>query len=74
MVKNISVEKGFTKVEIGRKLVFIGVNDGSIFYGCKIGVSMKLKEKLTPYFVVVHYCAHHINLVIQTLSSLSRMM
>jgi hypothetical protein len=39
-VKNLLVERGFTKVEIGRKLVFIRVNGGSIFYGCKIGLSM----------------------------------
>lgn len=74
MVKNLLVERGFTKVEIGRKLVFIGVNGGSIFYGCKIGLSMQLKDKLTPYLVVVYCCAHHINLVVQTLSSLSIVM
>jgi hypothetical protein len=73
-VKILLVERGFTKVEIGKKLFFIGVYDGSIFYGCKIEVSMQLKDKLTPYLVVVCYCAHHINLVIQTLSSLSIVM
>lgn len=28
MVKNLLVERGFTKVEIGRKIVFFGVNGG----------------------------------------------
>jgi len=36
VVKKLSIERGFTKVEIGKKLVFISINGGSIFYGCKI--------------------------------------
>jgi hypothetical protein len=53
-------------------MVSIRVNGGSMFVGCKTSESMQMKEKLAPYLVVVHCCAHCTNLAIQTLSSLSR--
>jgi hypothetical protein len=56
-----------TKVEIKEKFASIGVDDGSMFVGCKTSVSMQLKEKLAHFLVVVHYCAHHTNLAIQVL-------
>jgi hypothetical protein len=56
-----------------KNLVSIGTNGGSMFVGCKISVLMQMKDKLAPYLVVMHCCAHCTNLAIQTLSSLSIM-
>jgi hypothetical protein len=40
-----------------------------VFVGCSVLVQMK--EKLAPYLVVVHCCAHCTNLTIQFIFSLS---
>jgi hypothetical protein len=71
MLQTLLIQGGLTKVEIGKTLVSIGANGRSMFIGCRISVSMRMKEKLAPYLVVVHCCAHHTNLTIQTFSSLS---
>ncbi len=44
-----------------------------MFVGCKTNVLVQMKEKLAPYLVVVHCCAHRTNLAIQTFFSLSIM-
>ncbi len=44
-----------------------------MFVGCRFSVSMQMKEKLAPYLVVLHCCAHRTNLAIQTFFSLSIM-
>jgi hypothetical protein len=58
-------------LRLEKKLVSIRINGGSMFVGCKTSVSVQMKEKLAPYLVVVHCCAHYTNLAIQTFSSLS---
>jgi hypothetical protein len=37
-----------------------------MFARCRTGVLMQMKNKLTPYLVAMCYCAHCINLAIQT--------
>jgi hypothetical protein len=59
------------EVEIRKKLVSIKANGGFMFVGCRISVSMQMKEKSAPYLVAMHCCAHHTNLATQALSSLS---
>jgi hypothetical protein len=71
MLQTLLIQEGLTKVEIGKKMVSIGANGGSMFSRYRTGVLMQMKEKLAPYLVVVHCCAHHTNLTIQTFSSLS---
>ncbi len=73
MLQTLLIQGGFIEVEIGKKLVSIGVDNGSMFIRCRIGVLVQMKEKLTPYLVVMHCCAHHTNLTIQTFYSLSIM-
>ncbi len=69
MLQTLLIQGGLTKVEIGKKMVSIGANGGSMFTRHRTNVSVQMKEKLAPYLVVVHCCAHHINLTIQTFSS-----
>jgi hypothetical protein len=55
------------KIEIKEKFASIGIDDGSLFVGCRTSVYVQLKEKVALFLVVVHYCAHHTNLAIQVL-------
>jgi hypothetical protein len=72
MLWTLVIQGGFTKAKIGKKLVSIGTNGGSMFAGCKIGVLVQMKEKLALYLVAMRCCAHCTNLTIQTFSSLSK--
>jgi hypothetical protein len=56
--------------QIASKVVCFGLDDVSMFTSVHMGVATELKSKTTPFFIVVHYMAHHINLVVQTLSML----
>ncbi len=71
IIQTLLIQRGLIKVEIRKKLVSIRVNGGSMFVGCKTSVLMHMKEKLAPYLVAMHCCAHCTNLAIQTFSSLS---
>jgi hypothetical protein len=71
MLWTLVIQGGLTKVEIGKKLVSIGTNGGSMFTRCKTGVLVQMKEKVTLYLVAMRCCARCTNLAIQTLSSLS---
>ncbi len=71
ILQTLLIQKGLIEAKIKKKLVSIKVNGGSMFVGCRTSVSMQMKEKLAPYLVAVHCCAHCTNLAIQTLSSLS---
>jgi len=73
MLQTVLIQGGLIEVEIGKKLVSIGANGGSMFTRCRTSVSMQMKEKLAPYLVVMHCCAHHTNLTIQTFYFLSIM-
>jgi hypothetical protein len=66
MLQTLVIQGGLTKIEIGKKLTSIGTNCGYMFTRCRIGVLMQMKKKLTPYLVAMRYCAHCINLAIQT--------
>ncbi len=64
---------GLTKVKIENKLVYIKVDNGSMFARCITSVFMQLKDKLAPLLVVVHCCAHHTNLANQVLFTMAIM-
>ncbi len=66
MLQSLLIQGGLTEIKIGKKLVSIGANGGSMFTRCRTGVLVQMKEKLVPYLVVVHCCAHPTNLTIQT--------
>jgi hypothetical protein len=67
LLNTLLTQVGLTKVKIENKLVYIRINNGSMFAGCRTSVSMQLKEKLAPLLVAIHSCAHHTNLAIQVL-------
>jgi len=71
MLQTLSIQGGLIEAKIGKKLISIGTNVGSMFAGCRIGVLVQMKEKLAPYLVAMQCCAHSTNLAIQTFSSLS---
>lgn len=71
LLRTLAIQGGLTKVEIGKQLVSIGTNDGSMFVGCKTCVLVQMKKKLDPYLVAMQCCAHCTNFAIQTLFLLS---
>ncbi len=71
MLQTLLIQGRLIEVEIGKKLVSLGANGGSMFIGCRTSVLVQMKEKLAFYLVVVHCCAHHTNLTIQTFFYLS---
>jgi hypothetical protein len=73
MLNTLFTQVGLTKVKIENKLVSIKVDNGSMFVGCRIGVYVQLKEKLAPLLVAIHSCAHHTNLAIQVLFTMTIM-
>jgi hypothetical protein len=48
--------------DIVSKLMCFGVDAITIFQSTKIRVIFQLKEKHAPYFIGVHYIAHHTSL------------
>jgi hypothetical protein len=71
ILQTLFIQRGLIEIEIRKKIVSIRVNGGSMFVRCKISVLVQMKEKLAPYLVAVHCCAHCTNLAIQTFFSLS---
>jgi hypothetical protein len=71
ILQTLLIQRGLIKAEIKKKLVSIRINGGSMFVGCRTSLSVQMKEKLAPYLVEVHCCAHCTNLAIQTFFSLS---
>jgi len=70
ILKFLKEYEGLRVEQIASKVVCFGSNDVSVFTNVHMGVATELKSKMTPFFIVVHYMAHHINLVVQTLSTL----
>jgi hypothetical protein len=62
---------GMTKTDVANKLVYFRVDGVTIFQGFKNVVTTKLMHNHVPFMSGVHYITHYINLVVQTLSSLS---
>lgn len=71
ILKSLEECEGLIVEQIASKVVCFGSNDVLMFTSVHMGVATEPKSKTTPFFIVVHYMAHHINLVVQTLSMLS---
>jgi len=61
---------GLDELVIATKLVCFGADGISTFQGCRIRVTIQLKEKFAPHVTRVHCMGHRVNLAMKMLSRL----
>jgi len=69
----ISTGRGIIDLEIAEKLLCFDTNKVTTFQSLKTGVTAQIKEKYAPFATSIHYCAHWLNLAVQSLSSMTVM-
>ncbi len=62
---------GLAVIDIANKLIYFGIDKIIIFHSMKSGGMTQLMQKYTPFVSDVHCMAHHTNLVVWTLNTLS---
>jgi len=70
IVISLTRHRGMKDANLAHKLVCFGIDKIIIFQGAKIGMTIQLMQKHTPYLSGVHYMAHYTNIIVATLSSL----